>query len=554
MKKFKKNWFIGFSLFVFLLSSFWPGLVLAGNDENKKSIAIKEISLAKIHPGMVRETLQISPKGNRVVYVAKSGEKYLMVVDGLAGQEYDGIHLPKSIFSSDEKTAIYGAWRDKKIFAVINGQEGKPYKKMSLIIYSPDGQKIAYWAAAGEKDAELKAMVVVDGKEGPAYDWFGESGPGPLGRDVKKYQPVFSLDSSRLAYVALSGKQELVVVDGKEGARYDEIGSFPIFSPDSKKVAYMAKKGGQWLVVVNGVEGKKYERIENLMFSPDGQRIAYIAFRNDSQLVVVNGTEEPEYRMVDRVTFSPDGQHLAYVADIGQKQVLVVDGKESKQYDMINHFVFSPDSRHLAFSVLDGQKEIVVVDGAEKGQHRFVVSLNFSPDSQKIIYTGRDDMDKVDLFINGDKVKTYEEISTWVFSPDGKRMAYWARRNGKNFIVVDGVEGQAYDLPDYLYQAKYEPLFSFDGQHLAYVAVKKGKNVVAVDGIESKEYDEILSPVVFDSASKFHCLAINQNELFKVEGTIIQDSSEAHSAERVLSNCQVINGRLGRPDLFSASF
>lgn len=544
MKK-KRLWGISFLILLAFFSWAEPGCSQARATGAR--VVVKEISLGKIHPGIVRESLQISLKANRVAYAAKSGEKYLMVIDGVAGKEYDGLHMPKSIFSSDEKTAIYGAWRDKKIFIVVNGQEGKPYARISLITYSPDGKKIAYWAATGEKEDNLKGMVVIDGKEGPTFDWIGESTPGPIGHSVKKYVPVFSPNSSRLAYVALSGNQELVVVDGKEWARYDEIASFPIFSPDSKKVAYLARKGGQWLVVVDGIEGKKYERIENLMFSPDGQKIAYIAFHNDNQLVVVNGNEGPEYQMVDRVTFSPDGKHLAYVADIGQKQVLVVDGKESKQYDMINHFVFCPDSKHLAFSALAEQKEVVVVDGAEKSKHRFVVSLNFSPDSQKIVYTGRDDMDKVDLFINGEKAKNYDEISSWVFSPDGKRMVYWARRNGKNFIVINGKEDQAYDLPDYLYQAKYEPVFSSDGQHLAYVAVKEGKNVVVVDGVESKEYDEILSPVVFDSASKFHYLAINQNEIFKVEGTIVQNSSEAHSAERVLRNCQVIDGA----DIFS---
>jgi hypothetical protein len=61
-----------------------------------------------------------------------------------------------------------------------------------------------------------------------------------------------SLDGRRMAFVAKEDKKSFMVVDGKEGKRYDAIDWFalPIFSPDSKRVAYVARIGNKRIVVV----------------------------------------------------------------------------------------------------------------------------------------------------------------------------------------------------------------------------------------------------------------------------------------------------------------
>ncbi|HYM74830.1 MAG TPA: hypothetical protein VE377_02540 [Candidatus Dormibacteraeota bacterium] len=66
-----------------------------------------------------------------------------------------------------------------------------------------------------------------------------------------------------------------------------------------------------------------------------------------------------------------------------------------------------------------------------------------------------------------------------VISPDGKRIAYVALRDGKLLVVVDGREGPEYDAID-----KGTPVFSSDGKRVAYTAQKGGKWLVVVDGQE----------------------------------------------------------------------
>lgn len=101
---------------------------------------------------------------------------------------------------------------------------------------------------------------------------------------IGKSSGVVSPDGRRIAYVNSAyipkiGNKQFVVVDGKEGEKYDEIMGNIDFSPDSKRFAYAAKKEGKTLVVVDGKESRQFNEnsfIFTLLFSPDSKRIAYL--------------------------------------------------------------------------------------------------------------------------------------------------------------------------------------------------------------------------------------------------------------------------------------
>ncbi|MCM8802981.1 MAG: hypothetical protein NC833_03995 [Candidatus Omnitrophica bacterium] len=58
-----------------------------------------------------------------------------------------------------------------------------------------------------------------------------------------------------------------------------------------------------------------------------------------------------------------------------------------------------------------------------------------------------------------------------------------------------------------------------DSKRFAYGAVRGGKQFVVLDGLEGKEYDGFLrgSRLVFDSPNKLHALAARGTEIFLVE-------------------------------------
>ena len=110
----------------------------------------------------------------------------------------------------------------------------------------------------------------------------------------------------------------------------------------------------------------------------------------------------------------------------------------------------------------------------------------FSPDSKHIAYiAGKGDSKFVVL--DGVEGTAYELIQDLTYSPDGSRLAYRASRDKKiMLVVVDGTEGARYDSVDWL-------TFSPDGKRFAYIAKRGDKGFLIVDGV-AKEREGAVAP------------------------------------------------------------
>jgi dipeptidyl aminopeptidase/acylaminoacyl peptidase len=157
----------------------------------------------------------------------------------------------------------------------------------------------------------------------------------------------------------------VVVVDGTSGEAFDAVAEGTLrFSPDGKRVAYAAGREKQWCVVVDGKAGAWYPQIGQIAFSPDSKTIAYVARRPDEQMVVVG--EKPQ-RAFDRVgdgtlVFSSGGRRLAYVARSGRASFVVVDGKRKPRFDLVGCVTFAPDGRSPVYAALRDKKAFCVVE------------------------------------------------------------------------------------------------------------------------------------------------------------------------------------------------
>lgn len=181
-----------------------------------------------------------SPDSKRIAYtkwVGDVGGDIAVVVDNSVGDTYSDIRLGRVFSANSEHFAYVGILRDGEEVAVSDGKPGTAYDGIDLV-FSPDGYRLALGVLLGQK-----ARVVLDGIEGPTFDFLGDK------------SIVFSPDAKRLAYVGGLGEQMFVVLDGKEGKHYDGVQTAPAFSPDSRHVAYQALSGNSRFVVVDEHEG-----------------------------------------------------------------------------------------------------------------------------------------------------------------------------------------------------------------------------------------------------------------------------------------------------------
>jgi roadblock/LC7 domain-containing protein len=446
-------------------------------------------------------------KGGRLACTTRVGPRWCLVLDGQRGPEYDAIAEPSMTFSPDGERLAYEARRGGQWFVVVGGEEGPrhDYGGDTTIIFSRDGRRVAYAAKKGEK-----RFMVVDRQEGAGYD--------------QVQHPIFSADGRRLAFEAKKDEKWFMVVDREEGPGYDRV-EHATFSPDGQRVAYEAKKGQKWSMVVDGEEGPGYDQAAKATFSPDGRRVAYVGNTGERWFVVADGEEGRGYDSVHSLTFSPDGRRVGYCATIRERWIEVLDGepvvatRETRMEIVDGKLVEDADfvfPLGLASTELTGSKKCVVLDGKRRGPEYDDIApggLHYTPDGKRVAYVARKGEDWM-MVVDGKEGRAYDHFGPPTFSPNGRRVAYLAveygERPGPGEIDVHEVEDfQQYDwvvsgLEGRLHYGREE--LRSPGEYW----------VVVVDGQEGPRYEHIWKGTLCNSDAAVTYLAARDHQLIRV--------------------------------------
>jgi WD40-like Beta Propeller Repeat len=200
---------------------------------------------------------------------------------------------------------------------------------------------------------------------------------------------------------------------------------------------------------------------------------------------------------------SPDCRRVAYAVRRGCRWFVVVDGKPGPEFDLP-----IPFDLPMPFSDMPVQKQeaiLGVLDSDFGAQQEFITKtlgrVVFSPDSRRLAYVGYRTVSqeifrhlppfrvpvKHSLVLDGSEGEPFDRIvlGSVVFSPDSRRVAFAAERQGKFVVVVDGSEGP-------WFEDNYNPVFSPDSRHVAYVGGPVGSRTAIVDGeIVSGKYPDV---------------------------------------------------------------
>ncbi len=183
--------------------------------------------------------------------------------------------------------------------------------------------------------------------------------------------------------------------------------------------------------------------IEQLTLSDDGSSVTYCALRGRKRLIVLGDREEPfpEGRLQELPVVRPDKKGVGVLLTSQNRfflhQAFLNSNEKSKKYDEAANLTYSKDGRY-AYAARKGQDWVIVVNGKEGPQFDRVVSP--------------------------------------VFSPDGKRLVYRARKDGKRFLVVADIDGKTIKQHP-AYEQVFQPAFTSDGTSVAY-GVKDGNKLV----------------------------------------------------------------------------
>ncbi len=323
-----------------------------------------------------------------------------------------------------------------------------------------------------------------------------------------------SADNLHLTWFDLAPLANRAFLDGRPGRAYREINeSKVVISPNGRRVAYIAGKGYRdHVLVLDGRESRPYRSIDGLAFSPDSRRFAYFGRETDGGWhVIIDGKrhgpyDSGNYALTGDVTdegarlpavFTHDSRHTAYAAarDVGRKRewFLVIDGEEGPAYDEPSdtpNIVIATDSPEPRVACTLGRdgRDLVVHNGVETRAHDAVRWPAMSPDGTRLAYFARDG-EQGAVYLDGAVVADCDGTDPrfMIFSPDGQRFACIVRRGETWTAIVDGEPGAEYDHA-------HSPTFSPDSQRFAHGAAfgqHGGTSLVVLDGEEGPDYARV---------------------------------------------------------------
>ncbi|MGB2867380.1 MAG: hypothetical protein WBD36_02925 [Bacteroidota bacterium] len=414
--------------------SFTITLVSCRGETQKSSVSFDERLLATIPADLnivSNDDVVFSPDGRSVAYTAERDRKHVVVVNNARQSEYDWTDKP--VFSPDGKKVAYVAvtdvdwkrWLDPSVpnferggkwWVINNGKSTGPYDYAWLVSYSPDGSHVAFAAMKG------KQWFVVNGeKTGATYEWVT--------------MPLFSSDG-HIAYSARSGKLAFMVVDTAAGPSFDEVGD-PYWSPDGKKLTYPAQSGNQWYAIVDTGRIGPFDRLRSFWYRNDGT-LGFVANRKDKAFVVV-GTEEHEaFDDVLDFRFSDDGSAMVWDVKKEDSAYVVAGTTRAGPFRSVTRIALSSNGSRLAYVSFNGKYVIVLNGKTVQETTDMPISMEFSPDGRNLVYILVGDEDKC-LGVNGMESTRYDDVRTYVLSPDAKKVALGIRAGNGLWWKVQGL-------------------------------------------------------------------------------------------------------------------
>jgi len=445
-----------------------------------------------------------SPQGNHLAIFAGKGSHYQIIMDGVEGPKIDNlifnitgalyraesawVNMPiPVIFSKDGKHWAYMAKQGDEFVVV---RDGKEFARGAIntrnlasslnLTFSANGQHL-FWS---DDDAQGNFLIVVDGKAGPAM------------RTLP--QLVLSPDGEHYAYINYNrdGTGAWTFVDGKQVKFFGDIMQY---TARNVLVSTQRMPDGNTALLLDGKPEARANAFRQITISPDGKQIAMIVTpqQNAPSVLAINGklVAGTEGLNVEKVYFSGDGNHSAALCDtkIGAR-FMIVDGKKGDSYPSIGQQVANDSNPHWQYVTWTANNTTL--------SNLNPTVPGFTRDSSKFVYVANSGGRQF-LVINGDESQAYGSMLMPVLSPAGDRIgAYGLTQDNTQHIIMDGKDNGYTNNSKRISQLTFSP----QGTHYAYLLQNY---TVCLDGVAQPGVT--MANYVFSPDDKHLAYAVNNN-------------------------------------------
>ncbi len=295
------------------------------------------------------------------------------------------------------------------------------------------------------------------------------------GNDSAEFQPAWSPDGSRIAFVSQqSGNLDIWVMnaDGtnhRNLTNHPEWDTEPAWSPDGTKIAFASKRdGGDFDIWVMDADGSKARNLHDNndyegqpAWSPDGTRIAFVHnqeefgfFDNDIWVMDIDGnnwlnvTDDPSSDTDP--AWSRDGTRIAFTSDRdGDGDIWTMNADGANPINLTR--TDGQDESHPSWSPLGASGPVDQPDPGGEPQLAVPIPERIAFVSYGAIYVANpdgsepqrltpDNTNQGDEFLGDFNLAWRDSDPIW--SPDGTRILFSSDRTGENEVFVMAANGQ----------------------------------------------------------------------------------------------------------------
>lgn len=258
-----------------------------------------------------RDSLVWSPDSAYAAYLVRKNHKTRVVQSAPAswlasrpgdwfgareGEWFDELEDDRIQFARDDRL-VYKARKGQKWYLVVGSRKSQGFDGVGPIILGPQGGAFSTGLKKGTEYALINHKT---------------------GSVVEEFDPLFGHSGDPI-YLAQDDDKTFCVIGFFRQKRFDDIARTRMtLHPVDDAVAYAAREGEMWLVMSASKSNYRWDRVSTPLYSPDGRHLAYTAEIENKWYLVLDEKPIGPFDLVDVPVFSDDSRHVAFLARKGR--------------------------------------------------------------------------------------------------------------------------------------------------------------------------------------------------------------------------------------------